>query len=673
MTTRPPIPLPPALAPLQKENRWLVWKWENDKNGRPTKVPYKGYAPTAKASTTEPRTWTDFDTAMNAYCAGEADGIGFALKGSSFGAFDIDDARDATTGEVHVWAQNLITRCDSYCEVTPSGTGLRILGKAIGKELDRKFSLPGANGVTVELYRRCRRYVTVTGAEVGHAQKISNIDSQIDSVFAELVVKKKTSKQKARDLESLIKNGCCEDFGGDRSRAVWKVIHALLKQGRPPDDIVAILLDQANKISDHIYDQRDPESYARRQIEKAQAKSGNASWLQACIYEGEKPLPILANVLTALRAQWSDHFCYDEMLRAPVLVLPITEFTDQFFQPRAVTDVDVGQLQEQLHHAGLKRLARDTVHQAVDVRAHESRFHPIRDYLEGLTWDRTERLKGFLSTYFGTEECAYTATIGTLFLISMVARIFRPGCKADHLLVIEGSQGTLKSRACAILGGQWFSDNLPDIRSAGKDVAQHLKGKWLIEISEMHSLSRAEAALLKAFITRSTERYRPSYGRKEVIEERMCVFIGTTNRDVYLADETGGFWPVKAGSIDVAALARDRDQLFAEAVACYRDGKPWWPDKNFERQHIMPEQEARLEHDAWQEPISQFLNGVQQTTVFQVARSALDFDRVDRLGTADQRRITAIMRLLGWERGKREAGTGARFWIRKTFLDPEEL
>ena len=331
-------------------------------------------------------------------------------------------------------------------------------------------------------------------------------------------------------------------------------------------------------------------------------------WLNECIAgETGKPLPVLANVLIGLRAVFPAAFAHDEMLCVPMLMRSLTD--ELSFQPRPCTDVDVGIAQERLQQLGLKRVSKDVVHQAVEIRSHECRFHPVRDYLESLYWDGTERLPGLFPLYFGADDTEYARAVGQMFLVSMVARIFEPGCKADHLPVIEGHQGALKSTACSVLGGEWFSDSLPDV-SAGKDVSQHLRGKWLIEVSEMHAMSRAETAQLKAFITRTSERYRPSYGRIEVVEARQCVFIGTTNRDTYLRDETGGrrFWPIKVGTIDIDKLAYDRDQLFAEATFYYRDGMPWWPDKEFERAHIMPEQSSRYESDVWEEAIGRARN-----------------------------------------------------------------
>jgi Virulence-associated protein E len=412
-------------------------------------------------------------------------------------------------------------------------------------------------------------------------------------------------------------------------------------------------------------------------------------WLRGCVLSDSKkptPLAIVANALHALRNEpmLRDALAYDEMLCAPMLLHEIGLPPIASNAPRRpLTDQDVIAIQEFLQKAGLKRIGRDDVRAAVDSYAHDRSYHPVRSYLESLQWDGQRRLNVWLTTKLGVECSPYAQAVGAMFLISMAARILEPGCKADHMLVIEGPQGQMKSTACAVLAGDYFSDGLPDITS-GKDASQHLRGKWLIEVAEMHAMNRAEASLLKSFISRTTERYRPSYGRLEVIEPRQCVFIGTTNKDRYLCDETGGrrFWPVVAGDIDIDGLIDDRDQLFAEAVCEYRRGAPWWPGKDFERGHIMPQQADRYEGDAWEEPIGRYLDQLpsdfKRATIMDVAIGALDFEEdrpinkdqprgtpINKLGTADQRRIGAVLTLLGWRRGKR-GRHGERYW------EPEE-
>jgi predicted P-loop ATPase len=183
----------------------------------------------------------------------------------------------------------------------------------------------------------------------------------------------------------------------------------------------------------------------------------------------------------------------------------------------------------------------------------------------------------------------------------------------------------------------------------------------------LSAFTRAETEALKAFVTRDTERYRPAYGRLEVIEPRQCVFAGTTNAFGYLKDDTGGrrFWPMPVGEIDLEALRRDRDQLFAEAVARFKVGEAWWPDRDFEHRVIAPEQDNRQEPDPWEGPIATYVEGKKKVNVTEIARSALDFEAMARVGTADQRRITSVLKKLGWDAERDWRG---RFYVKRELL-----
>ena len=211
-------------------------------------------------------------------------------------------------------------------------------------------------------------------------------------------------------------------------------------------------------------------------------------------------------------------------------------------------------------------------------------------------------------TYLGAEDTPLNRAFGSRWMISAVARIMQPGAKVDHMLILEGPQGAKKSSALKVLAGaEWFTDELAEIGS--KDAAQQMRGIWIIEIAELDAIGRAEVSRIKAFLTRTTDRYRPPYERYVVEVPRQCVFAGSVNPDTYLRDETGNrrFWPVRCGRIDLDALRRDRDQLWAEAVARYREGAIWWLDEPELIAEVKAEQDQRYHADAWDSRIDRWL------------------------------------------------------------------
>jgi predicted P-loop ATPase len=298
---------------------------------------------------------------------------------------------------------------------------------------------------------------------------------------------------------------------------------------------------------------------------------------------------------------------------------------------------------------------------AVQLVAIEHPFYPVQTYLDGLVWDGTERLDSWLQIYLGAEDTPYHRAVGRKALIQAVARAYEPGSKADHALIIEGRQGSGKSSAIAALAADssWFTDEIADLGS--KDSAQDLRGKWLVELAELSAMRRSEIERVKASISRRVDHYRPSYGRRSQDFPRGSVFFGTTNADTYIGDESGGrrFWPVRAGVIRLDDLRRDRDQLWAEAVAAYKARENWWLDAKAEME-ARKEQAARQHEDAWDEEAIEWAR--RQTSPFTVSellRSALNVP-TEHQDRAKEMRVAQLLKRHGWVR--RRGGTGSRPW-----------
>ncbi|MCA9493482.1 MAG: hypothetical protein KC621_26305 [Myxococcales bacterium] len=311
------------------------------------------------------------------------------------------------------------------------------------------------------------------------------------------------------------------------------------------------------------------------------------------------------------------------------------------------------------------------VHSALLWWAEQHPVHPVRAYLDDLLWDGIPRVDRLFLDYFVCEPDGLSAVLARKWMISAVARIFEPGCQVDTMLTLAGQQGARKSTGLAALAGTaWFSDAAMDLR-AGADAALLLQGRWFYEFAELDGMRRSEVTTVKAFLTRKDDRFRAPYGHNTESHPRQTVLVATTNEAKFLADSTGNrrFWVREiVGDIDIRAIRRDRDQLWAEAVRLYRRGRGrdfhWWltPEEQREADEV-----AALYEQAhpWQETIEEWLASQvdPRPTTGEVLANALGKPAHAATGP-DGKRVASIMQRLGFRNVRARTGTSRRHvWV----------
>ena len=435
--------------------------------------------------------------------------------------------------------------------------------------------------------------------------------------------------------------------------------HSHCHHARTLDDVVQALpasaLDAAAAELEHPPGWRPGVRRELPQQTTRQVIVDGGNWEQAIICDQRgNPRPIAGNValLLANDPAWTGSLYYDAFrdrvawasmgphlpgLHAPlpgeVLADHHVTYVQQWMASRNI------QTSEAVASAGIAAAAR------------MNERHTVREYLAELKWDGVRRIADWLPRYCGAEQSEYVRCVGRWWLISAVARIMDPGCQVDHMLILEGRQAARKSTTARVLGGEWYSGELPTLQDAER-AGMAVQGAWIIEAAELDALKGAHSARVKDFLTKTTDRYRAPWTRHHVDRARQCVFIGTTNEGRYVQDPTGArrYWPVHVVNCDVKALAEDRDQLWAEAVAAWGDGEAWWP----ERDHpVMRELEAaqreRQERDVWEERVLAWASRHTHVTVDQILGEALGIEP-GRWTPREQGRISAILTQEGWER-----------------------
>ena len=350
------------------------------------------------------------------------------------------------------------------------------------------------------------------------------------------------------------------------------------------------------------------------------------------------------------------------------------------------TDSDTVRLEAWLRRYWGFEISGDKIREVVFAVGMRNSTNPLQDWLRGLQWDGVARLDDWLSTYLGCESTPYTRSCGPKWLLSAVARGLRRGSKADTVLILEGPQGQFKSSALRTLCpvSDWFTDTPFDLGS--KDAYLALQGRWIIELQELATLNRSDAGKAKAFFSSPDDTFRPPYGRATIRVPRACVFAGSVNEGEYLRDETGNrrYWPVRVGVIDLEGLARDRDQIWAEAASRYQlwvgRGSPvseclWWPHPD-ERKLFETEQAERELPEIWEETLAVWIDSEEAMQLYKTHRGLVVSDILERAlkikpadqTRAEQTRIGVAMQRLKWRRVRGSIGA-ARVSLYKRSAD----
>jgi predicted P-loop ATPase len=312
---------------------------------------------------------------------------------------------------------------------------------------------------------------------------------------------------------------------------------------------------------------------------------------------------------------------------------------------------------------------KDHIRDAIESLCLERRFNPVVDWLDGLEWDGVSRLDDWLSRHLGAAPSPLNAAIGRKVLCGMVRRAKQPGCKFDHVLVLEGEEGIGKSSAVKLLAGGpgdgYFSD-ASILEASDKEQQELTKGVWCYEISELTGIRKAAVEKVKQFISRRTDRARAAYAHYVVDQPRQCVFIGSTNDQEYLTSQTGNrrWWPVACASepIDLDALEAERDQLFAEAVLAEPEEDLFIAADLF--LDLRELHESRRTKHPWEDELAG-LEDNQHVSRYEVPggvelriHTRQIFDVVLRkppgtAGDADNKRLSQIMQRFGWTKSQK--------------------
>jgi hypothetical protein len=334
----------------------------------------------------------------------------------------------------------------------------------------------------------------------------------------------------------------------------------------------------------------------------------------------------------------------------------------------AFKDENYTDLRFTLAALGFKPVGREMVRDVVVWVSKHRKVDSAQVWLSGLKWDGVSRVEGFYATYFGVGASPYTTAVSRYIWTAMAGRVMVPGCQADMVPILTGAQGQGKSRGVrAMVPDDTFREL--SFHQDEDARARLMRGALMVELGELTGLKTRAIEEIKAWITRPKEDWVPKYQEYPTTLLRRCVIQGTTNDVEFLNDPTGArrWLPLEVGDVDVEGIARDRDQLWAEALLLHTAGGVAWRDAQTLAEGV---HENHQVIDTWEEPIATWLAtpeldgslpGDDGVTVHQVLKQGIDLPTRSSKA-ADAMRCATVLKALGFKK-KRTMRNGSRVWL----------
>lgn len=225
------------------------------------------------------------------------------------------------------------------------------------------------------------------------------------------------------------------------------------------------------------------------------------------------------------------------------------------------------------------------IQNAIKEIAHNNSYHPVKQYLESLEWDGVPRVETMFTTFLSAKDCELYHVYAKLFMIAAIKRVYKPGCKFDNMLVLQGEQGNGKSTFCEKLAvnDKWYNDNII-IADRDKDSLLYMQDAWIVIMDELDAWNKADTNAAKGFMSKRSDKFRAPYAQNSEEHPRHCVFIGNTNDETFLKDSTAiterRYWVIKTEgnwetSRDKIKLMTPEmiNQLWAEAMVMYKENE----------------------------------------------------------------------------------------------------